>query len=251
MKKAAVLAVVLAAVVLSGCATSSTNKVYSLSASGYSEILDKEEANTKARSNIVESVKRFLEHKLPVDAEMSEKIGLDSYVIKEGTEKNYYYVTLGYDLDLYRFAAGNSDFRRINTWELLGLQNYYSSYIMSRKPLGIWIKDELESGKPSDDYFKAALSIIPVYSGNFLSGRHVAGAFFTGAKSLMLITAVLSPANEIEMRTMGWVGLGVLTVLDAASVIFTSGESRERLTLLQEAVLSGSGDINIEFKKKF
>ena len=251
MKKAMILTAVAAALVLSGCATSSTNKVYSLSASGYSESMDKTEANTKARANIVESVKRFLEHKLPVDAEMSEKIGLDSYVIKEGKEKNYYYVTLGYDLDLYRFAAGNSDFRRINTWELLGLQNYYSSYIMSRKPLGIWIKDELESGKPSDDYLKASLSLIPVYSGNFLSGRHMAGAFFTGAKALMLLTAVLSPANETGMRTMGWAGLAVLTCFDAASVIFTGSESRERLMLLQDAVLSGSKEISFEANKKF
>ena len=257
MKKTVVMlfAVLIAA---TGCTTTAVNKSYMINARGYAEIENgntseaKKEALKDAKENLIGSVHRFLEYKLPLDAELEQKIIYNSIVAGKGINRDVYYINLAYNLDLYNFVAKNCDFRNIYSWEILGLQEYYSDYINSKKPIGIWAKDMAAVNETKNPYLISSASFLPFFSGNFLLNKHMIGGFFTAAKCLTLAGAVLSDPKETEIRGWSWAGLGVVTILDIFSVFYETTAINEKLNMLQGAVLSDNFDLDIQIlSKKF
>ncbi len=189
------------------------------------------------------NLSRFLEYRYHIDPEMEQEILYKSRISGRGAHRDYYSVNLYYTLDLYNFIAKHGDFRNIYAWKLLGLQGFYSNYINSNKPIGIWAKDEIAEAKNLDPLVLSSLSAIPLFSGNFLINKHMMGGFFTATKTLCFVTAVLSEESEPEIKTWSWIGLGVFTGLDMLSVFFETNAIKQRLEFLQGAILSKNLDI--------
>ena len=243
MKK--ITGIIAAAAILSamtGCAGVNVARNYNISATGYAENSGgnienaKAEALANARKNIVENLRRFMEYKLPVSEELQQKISYSAKIGGEGQNSDGYFVALSYDFDLYNFVAQNCDFKNIFTWQLLGMEKYYSSYIDAGLPIGIWTQRELSGGKRPDAAFTSMLSVLPCYSGNFAIGKNTVGGFFTAVKLACLLTAVFS--QQTSSRVWSGLGLAGATAFDIYSVNYEVLSGNRKLELFENAVLS-------------
>jgi len=244
MKNVLLSVIMAAAGLLTGCATATGSRVYTINAIGYADIVDgrvneaKKQAVANARQNLVSNTARFMEYKFNIDQELEQKILFYSRAGQQGVHNNTYYAALEFELDLYNFMAKNADFRNIYAWDILGLTPYYSDYVNACKPIGIWIKDQLADGKRRDPVGTAALSGIPCFSGNFMIGRPIIGGFFTVAKLLCLGGGALNAQQSNEVRVTSWVGLALMTALDVLSVYNQTSEMNEKLKYLQNALFA-------------
>jgi len=219
MKNVLLAVMVAAAGFLTGCATATGSRVYTINAVGYAEVENgkieqaKMKATANARQNLVANIARFMEYKFTIDPELEQKI-------------------------LFYFMAKNADFKNIYAWEILGLTPFYSEYVNAYRPIGIWIKDQLADGKRRDPVGMAALSGLPCFSGNFMIGKPIIGGFFTAAKLMCLGGATLDAQQSKEVRITSWVGLAALTVLDVMSVFTETSAMNEKLKYLQNALFA-------------
>jgi hypothetical protein len=254
----ALLMIAAAVSALTGCASVSSNRVYTINAEGYAEAENagaagaKKQALENTKQNLISSIARFMEYKFEIDPELGKKIIFNSKIVRQGIKNGTYYAEMSYDLDLYSFMAKNGDFKNIYAWEILGLQPFYSDYMNAYRPIGIWIKDQLADGKRRDPFMMSAFSVIPCFSGNYLIGKPVIGAFFTATKLLALGGAALNAEQSNEIRITSWVGLGVITILDFLSVFNETTALNERLKLLQNAIFTDKSDagetlMNVKF----
>jgi hypothetical protein len=240
----------LAAMLAAGCAAGNVKRSYSINASGYAEVTGageeeaKEEARRQAKENAVEAVSRFLEFRLPVSSQTSQVIKHGAVVTRSWVENRTAGATVAYEFDLYEFVGKNYDMKDYGAWELLGLENYYSDYARANKPVGIWIQQKINEEKNRSPFAYASLSLIPVYSGNFMLRKNVLGGFFTAAKAASLATLIFNEKQGAKVAA--GVLLGLLTGADFYSVYEQSNGSVERLENLQDAVLSDLG-VSFEF----
>jgi len=228
-----------------GCATGSIQRTYRINATGYAEIKNdvnkaKDEALSNARTNLVSNVAKFFEYEFNIDPQIQQEILYLSQISGNGIEKNIYYVDLYYDMDLYKFIARHGDLKNIYSWELLGLESVYSDYISSNKPIGIWAQDHMIKNTFKDPLLMSAASTLPFFSGNFLINKTIVGGFFTAAKIVSIFSALFSDSNEKEIRTWGWIALGISTFLDVFSTFTETKAINERLKLFQKAILLGN-----------
>lgn len=253
MKMMAVI--LLSALLLCGCAGGQVKRVYSVNAAGYSSTAGKslaeakKEAETAARENAVEAVSRFLEYRLPVSSETRQLIIHGAKVTGSRTGDGTASATVSYDFDLFEFVGKNYDMKDYAAWELLGLENYYSDYARSAKPIGIWIQQKVSEERDRNPYAYASLSFLPVFSGNFVVNKNVMGGFFTAGKSASLLTVLCNDKQPVKI-TAGVV-LVLLTAADFYSVCRESSASVEKLESLQNAVLTDSGFSVELFSAKF
>ena len=240
-----IIAVVVFAVLCAGCANSQVKRVYSVNASGYATVEngDTEEAKRMAvyaaKENVVESVSRFLEHRLAVSSETSQVISHNAKVERSWVEGSSAGAKVTYDFDLYEFVGKNYDMKDYAAWELLGLANHFSDYARSGTPIGIWLQKRMSDEKNRNPYVYASLSILPVFSGNFMLQKNVMGGFFTAVKLASLATMIFN--EKTGAKITGGVLLAVATGADFYSVYAETSNSIEKLESLQDAVLSGSG----------
>jgi hypothetical protein len=225
-----------------GCATSSVSRNYMISASGYA-LVDREnitdarkEAVTNAKLNLVNNLQRFMEYKLPISRELTQKIFFSGRIANEGRRQDGYYVDMYYDFDLYNFVAQNCDFKNEYTWQLLGMEKYYSDYLNSNMPIGIWTQKALSREMRPDVVSLTMLSAIPCYSGNFALDKNIEGGFFVAVKITCLLTAVFHP----QMNAKIWSGAGFIgaTAFDMYSVSYEVNSMNHKLEYFENAVLS-------------
>jgi hypothetical protein len=244
MKNVLLAVMVAAAGFLTGCATATGSRLYTINAVGYAEVENgkieqaKMKATANARQNLVANIARFMEYKFTIDPELEQKILFYSKAGQQGVHNNTYYAAIDFELDMYNFMAKNADFKNIYAWEILGLTPFYSEYVNAYRPIGIWIKDQLADGKRRDPVGMAALSGLPCFSGNFMIGKPIIGGFFTAAKLMCLGGATLDAQQSKEVRITSWVGLAALTVLDVMSVFTETSAMNEKLKYLQNALFA-------------
>ena len=249
MKKILAAFVLAAGFVLTGCASTSITRNYTISATGYTEISGNNvkqarvEAMTSAKQNLIYNLQRFMEYKLPISPELTQKVLYGSTVAGEGRNSEGYYVTMAYNLDLYNFVVQNCDFKNLYTWQLLGMEKYFSDYMNSNLPIGIWTQKSISREKRPDTMTMAMLSAIPCYSGNFALGKNIEGGFFTLLKLTGLLTAIFHPQSTAKV----WACLGLAggTAFDIYSVFYEVNSVNQKLEAFENAVLS---DNNFEFK---
>jgi hypothetical protein len=252
-KMIAIIAATAVLTALTGCAGVNVARNYNINATGYAEISGgsienaKAEALVNARKNIVENLRRFMEYKLPISAELQQKISYSAKIEGEGQSPDGYYMALSYDFDLYNFVAQNCDFKDIFTWQLLGMEKYYSSYIDTGLPIGIWTQRELSGEKRPDAAFTSMLSVLPCYSGNFAIGKDTVGGFFTAVKLVCLLTAVFS--QQTSSRVWSGLGLAGATAFDIYSVNYEVLSDNRKLELFENAVLT-DGSTGLDAQKK-
>lgn len=249
MKKILAAAVLSALLLFTGCATSGITRNYTITATGYTEIeggdvkAARQEAMTGAKYNLISNLQKFMEYKLPISPELTQKVVYGSKVAGEGRNQDGYYVTMAYNLDLYNFVVQNCDFKNVYTWQLLGMEKYFSDYMNSNLPIGIWTQKSISREKRPDTMTMAMLSAIPCYSGNFALGKNIEGGFFSVLKLTALLTAIFHPQSTAKIWAC--VGLAGATVFDIYSVFYEVNSMNQKLELFENAVLS---DNNFEFK---
>jgi len=245
-------------ILITGCSTGAINRTYRVNATGYAEVEDgnlkksAKKAVENARRNLITNVGNFFEYKFNIDTQIEQEILYSSKIGEHGVEKNYCFVNVYCDLDLYKFIARHGDLRNIYSWELLGLESVYSEYITSNKPIGIWAKDYMIKSTLKDPFLMSSASVIPCFSGNFLINKPVVASFFTATKTIAVLSAILSESKETEIKMWSWIGLGIMTALDFLSVFTETSAINSRLQLFQKAILMGKSDVNLNlFAKKF
>jgi hypothetical protein len=249
MKKLLTAAVLTALLMSTGCATSSITRNYTITATGYTQIegdnvkAARQEAASTAKQNLIYNLQKFMEYKLPISPELTQKVIYGSTVAGEGRNQEGYYVTMAYNLDLYNFVAQNCDFKNVYTWQLLGMEKYFSDYMNSNLPIGIWTQKSISKEKRPDTMTMAMLSVIPCYSGNFALGKNIEGGFFSVLKLTALLTAIFHPQSTAKIWAC--VGLAGATAFDVYSVFYEVNSMNQRLELFEDAVMS---DNNFEFK---
>ena len=249
MKKILAAAVVSALLLTTGCATSSITRNYTITATGYTQIEEgnvkqaRQEAASTAKQNLIYNLQKFMEYKLPISPELTQKVIYGSTVAGEGRNQDGYYVTMAYNLDLYNFVVQNCDFKNVYTWQLLGMEKYFSDYMNSNLPIGIWTQKSISREKRPDTMTMAMLSAIPCYSGNFALGKNIEGGFFSVLKLTALLTAIFHPQSTAKIWAC--IGLTGATAFDIYSVFYEVNSMNQKLELFENAVLS---DNNFEFK---
>lgn len=249
MNRILVTAIAASLLALTGCATSSITRNYTITATGYTEVSGNDvkaarnEAAAGAKQNLIYNLQKFMEYRLPISPELTQKILYGSAVAGEGRNQEGYYVTMAYNLDLYNFVAQNCDFKNIYTWQLLGMEKYFSDYMNSGLPIGIWTQKTMSMEKRPNVTSMAMLSVIPCYSGNFALGKNTTGGFFTVFKLAALLTAIFHPQSSAKVWAC--VGLAGFTVFDIYSVFYEVNSLKQKLEAFENAVLS---DDNFELK---
>jgi hypothetical protein len=193
--------------------------------------------------NLYGILQRFMEYKVEFDKGIESKIEYESKIVNSGVSKGFYFYDLGYRLDLYEFVAKNADFQNYNSWELLGLENYYSDYMNSNRPIVIWIQEKCTKEKLKDPVLLATMSVIPCYSGNFMLGKNIMGGFFAVGKSLCLVSGIFNEQNNVQVYS--YISLALLVAADIYAVITGSNAINKKLEYLEDAVLSKNTGITI------
>jgi hypothetical protein len=177
-----------------------------------------------------------MEYKLPISQELTQKIFFSSRITNEGRRQDGYYVNMYYDFDLYNFVAQNCDFKAEYTWQLLGMEKYYSDYLNSNMPIGIWTQKALSREMKPDTVSLTMLSAIPCYSGNFALDKNIEGGFFVAVKITCLLTAIFHP--QINAKILSGAGFIGATAFDMYSVSYEVNSMNHKLEYFENAVLS-------------
>ncbi len=258
MNKRILIAVAAAAFAwsMAGCAGTSIDRNYVITSVGYAEKTPgaagvEREAYENAKTNLLENLQIFMDYEVPLSDKMVRNILFGTSMLSRGYKKpGLYCVTLSYSFDLYRFVVDNLSFKEIRTWKFLGLDNYYSDYMRSGYPIGIWLKKNQNAGRKHEPTTLMMLSAIPVYSGFFNLNKGIEAGFFTSAKSACALTAAFHPDVKAKMWSLG--GLILMTALDMWAVYTGSDTINKKLNALEQSVINEGAETKIPvFTGKF